>query len=101
MFDTSVLDDEEEVLLKKDQDVQNVFEKVIEDITTVRIKEIVGTAASITTADVTPDELTMAQALMEIKNSKPKGTTTITTTVTIPTPDSTRPKTRGVVIQKP
>nr|GEV86321.1 uncharacterized mitochondrial protein AtMg00810-like [Tanacetum cinerariifolium] len=100
MFDTNVLDDEEEVLLKEAQDVPNVVEKVIEDITTARIKETVSTAALITTADVTPDELNMAQALMEIKKSKPKGATT-TTTVMIPTPDSTRPKARGVVMQEP
>nr|GEW57176.1 hypothetical protein [Tanacetum cinerariifolium] len=63
------------------------------------IKETVSTAALITTVNVTPDELTMAQALVEIKKSKPKGaTTTTTTTVTIPTPNSTRPKARGVVI---
>nr|GEW95220.1 putative ribonuclease H-like domain-containing protein [Tanacetum cinerariifolium] len=55
------------------QDVQNVVKKVIKDITTAGIKETVSTAAPITTADVTPDELTMAQALMEIKKSKPKG----------------------------
>nr|GEW50600.1 hypothetical protein [Tanacetum cinerariifolium] len=131
MFDTSVLDDEEvvekEILLKEAQDVQNIVKKVIEDITTTiketvstaasitttGIKETVSTAASITTTDVTPDELTMAQALVEIKKSKPKGdkvvikqepeqgTTTTTTTVTIRTPDSTRPKARGVVMQEP
>nr|GFD35737.1 hypothetical protein [Tanacetum cinerariifolium] len=72
MFDTSVLDDEEEVLLKEAQDVQNVVKKVIEDITTAGIKETVSTAAPITIADVTPDELTMAQALVEIKKSKPR-----------------------------
>nr|GEY34475.1 hypothetical protein [Tanacetum cinerariifolium] len=71
------------------------------DITTARIEEIVSTAAPITTADVTPNELTMAEALVEIKKSKPKGaTTTTTTTVTIHAPDSTSPKGRGVVKQK-
>nr|GEY00101.1 hypothetical protein [Tanacetum cinerariifolium] len=63
MFDTSVVDDEEEVLLKEAQDFQNVVEK--------------------------------------IKESKPKGETTTTTIITIPTPDSTRPKARGVVMQEP
>nr|GEX63488.1 hypothetical protein [Tanacetum cinerariifolium] len=65
--------DEEEVLLKEAQDVQNVVEKVIEDITTAGIEEIVSTDTLITTADGTPDALTMAQALVEIKKSKPKG----------------------------
>nr|GEU85457.1 ribonuclease H-like domain, reverse transcriptase, RNA-dependent DNA polymerase [Tanacetum cinerariifolium] len=70
-----------------------------------------STAAPITTADVTPNELTMAQALVEIKKSKHKGDKVVikqepdqgatTTTVTIPTPDSTRPKARGVVMQEP
>nr|GEU60371.1 putative ribonuclease H-like domain-containing protein [Tanacetum cinerariifolium] len=69
------------------------------DITTTGIKETVNTAALITTADVTPNELTMDQALVEMKKSKPKGATT-TTTVTIPTTDSTRPKARGVVMQE-
>nr|GEW46169.1 retrovirus-related Pol polyprotein from transposon TNT 1-94 [Tanacetum cinerariifolium] len=117
MFDTSVFDDEEvfekEVLLKEAQDVQNVVEKVIKDIITDGIEETLSTATPITTADVTPDEITMAQALIEIKKSKPKGNkvvieqepeqgaTTTTTAVTIPTPDSTRPKVRGVVMQEP
>nr|GEW63105.1 hypothetical protein [Tanacetum cinerariifolium] len=101
MFDTSVLDDEEEVLLKNSQDVQNVVEKVIEDITTAGIEETISTTTLITIADVTPDELFMAQALVEIKKSKPKGASTTTTTITIPTPDSTRPKARGVVMQEP
>nr|GEW26865.1 copia protein [Tanacetum cinerariifolium] len=99
--DIDVLDDEE------------VVEKVIEDITNAGIEETVSTAALITTADVTPDELTMAQALVEIKKAKPKGNkvvieqepeqgrTTTTTNVTIPTPDSTRPKARGVIMQEP
>nr|GEU86011.1 hypothetical protein [Tanacetum cinerariifolium] len=66
-----------------DRDLQD--EKVIEDITIADIEEIVSTAALITT-DVTLDELTMAQALVEIKKLKPKGeTTTTTTAVTIPT----------------
>nr|GEW74645.1 ribonuclease H-like domain-containing protein [Tanacetum cinerariifolium] len=101
MFDTSVLDEGEEVLLKEAQDVQNGIEKVITNITTARIKETVSIDAPITTADVTPDELTMAQALVGIKKSKSKGATTTTTTVTIPTPDITRPKARGVVMKEP
>nr|GEV09590.1 hypothetical protein [Tanacetum cinerariifolium] len=64
---------ETEVLLKETQDVQNVVKKVIADISTVGIEET---------------------------KLKPKGATT-TTTVTIPTPDSTRPKVRGVVMQEP
>nr|GEX08250.1 putative ribonuclease H-like domain-containing protein [Tanacetum cinerariifolium] len=60
---------EKEVLLKETQYVQNVVEKVIEDITIADIKETVSIAAPITT-DVTLDELTMAQALVKIKKIK-------------------------------
>nr|GEY05588.1 hypothetical protein [Tanacetum cinerariifolium] len=63
MFDTSVLDDEEEVFIKEAQDVQ----KVIKDIIIAVIEETISTAAPITTVDVTTDELIIAQALVEIK----------------------------------
>nr|GEW25409.1 hypothetical protein [Tanacetum cinerariifolium] len=71
-------------------DDQEMFDT---NITTTGIEETISTAALITTADVTPNELTMAQALVEIKKSIPKGAT-ITTTVTTPTPDGARPKAR-------
>nr|GEW70163.1 putative ribonuclease H-like domain-containing protein [Tanacetum cinerariifolium] len=87
---------EKEVLLKETQYVQNVVEKVIEDITTADIEETVSIAALITT-NVTLDELTIAQALVEIKKSKPKGVTTTKIAVTIPT----RPKAKGVIMQEP
>nr|GEW39949.1 hypothetical protein [Tanacetum cinerariifolium] len=71
---------EKEVLLKKTQYVQNVIEKVIEDITTADIEEIVSTASPITTA-VSIDDIILAQEVVEIKSSKPKA--------------------RGVVMQEP
>nr|GEV96426.1 hypothetical protein [Tanacetum cinerariifolium] len=81
----------------------SIVDETVED--QGRIEETVSTAALITTADVTPDELTMAQALIEINKLKPKtdkgATTTITTANTIPTPASTRPKAKGVVMQEP
>nr|GEU54893.1 hypothetical protein [Tanacetum cinerariifolium] len=85
----------------KDQgryDDQEMFDT---NINTAGIGEIVSIVAPITTTDVTPDELTMAQALVEIKKSKHKGSTITTKTVTIHTPDSTRLKARGVVMQEP
>nr|GFA57971.1 hypothetical protein [Tanacetum cinerariifolium] len=85
MFDTDVLNDEE---------------VVVKDINAARIVTAI-TAALITTADVTPDKLTMAQALVEINKSKPKGATATITIVTIRTPNSTRHKARGVVMQEP
>nr|GFB94043.1 hypothetical protein [Tanacetum cinerariifolium] len=50
MFDKSVLDDEEEVLLKGAQDVQNVIEKVIEDITTAKLKKHLERATTTATS---------------------------------------------------
>nr|GEV96425.1 hypothetical protein [Tanacetum cinerariifolium] len=99
------IDVDDNIILINDQEMFDVDrdlqgEEVIEDITTADIKETVSTAAPFTT-DVTSDELTMAQALVEIKKSKPKGVTTTATVVTIHTPDSTRPKVRGVVMQEP
>ncbi|GJS07940.1 hypothetical protein Tco_0364736 [Tanacetum coccineum] len=61
--------------------------------------EVVTTAnVEVTTASApttTIDELTLAQTLIEIKAAKPKA---VTTTATITT--TTRPKARGVVVQK-
>nr|GEV32184.1 hypothetical protein [Tanacetum cinerariifolium] len=59
-------------------------------------------AASIATSDsvvvtMTVDEVTLAQAHMEIKSAKPKATTTDATTITAA---STRPKAKGLVIYK-
>nr|GEV63044.1 hypothetical protein [Tanacetum cinerariifolium] len=91
-------------------DDQEMFDT---NITIDGIEETVSTIALITTVDVTPDELTMAQALVEIKKSKPKGdkdvieqepeqgATKTTITVTIPKPASPRLKARGVVRKEP
>nr|GEU35233.1 uncharacterized mitochondrial protein AtMg00810-like [Tanacetum cinerariifolium] len=98
----------DEILLKEAQNVQNVVEEVIDDITTDGIEETVSTAAPITTV-VTIDELTLAQALAELKSAKPRadkvviqeqelGTTTTTTDVTTA---STRPKAKSIVMQEP
>nr|GEV09420.1 retrovirus-related Pol polyprotein from transposon TNT 1-94 [Tanacetum cinerariifolium] len=91
---------DDNITLVNDQEMFDA-DRDLQDISTAGNKEKVSNAAPITTADVTPDELTMAQALMELKRSKPKGATNTTTTVTIPTLDSTRPKARGVVMQEP
>nr|GFB41287.1 hypothetical protein [Tanacetum cinerariifolium] len=87
------------IILINDQEMFNA-DKDLQDITTADIKETASIVAPITTI-ITDDELTMAQALVEIKKSKHKSATTTTTTVTIPTPDSIRPKARGVIMQEP
>ncbi|GJV02491.1 hypothetical protein Tco_1336060 [Tanacetum coccineum] len=53
------------------------------------------TGEVVTTANVEiPEELTLAQTLIEIKSAKPKAVTTVATTVT---PASSRPKAKGIV----
>nr|GEU51493.1 hypothetical protein [Tanacetum cinerariifolium] len=89
-------------------DVNADLYEVIEDITIVAIQETVSTAALINIV-VTIDELTLAQALAELKSAKPRtdkvviqeqelGTTTTTIAVTAA---STRPKARSIVMQEP
>ncbi|GJX93874.1 hypothetical protein Tco_0348460 [Tanacetum coccineum] len=93
MFDTGVLEERE---IK--------FEKVVEEpvvsvaTTTksipVSAADLVTTAGEVvTTASVEiPDELTLAQTLIEIKTVKPNPVTTAVTTVT-----SVRPKAKGII----
>ncbi|GJU88834.1 hypothetical protein Tco_1301257, partial [Tanacetum coccineum] len=93
MFDTGVLEE---------QEIE--FEKVVEEpvvsvaTTTksipVSAADPVTTAGEVvTTASVEiPDELTLAQTLIEIKTAKPKPVTTVVTTVT-----SVRPRAKGII----
>ncbi|GJW95629.1 hypothetical protein Tco_0175301 [Tanacetum coccineum] len=75
----------------------------------VSVKEVsaigkVNTASIATTlsdATITAVDITLPQALAELKSAKPKATTTLTTTAaTTPTHASTRPKAKGLVIHK-
>ncbi|GJU87844.1 putative ribonuclease H-like domain-containing protein [Tanacetum coccineum] len=93
MFDTGVLEEQE-----------FEFEKVVEEpvvsvaTTTksipVSVVDPVTTAGEVvTTASVEiPDELTLAQTLIEIKTVKPKPVTTVVTTIT-----SVRPRAEGII----
>nr|GEV60364.1 hypothetical protein [Tanacetum cinerariifolium] len=97
---------EKEVLLKETQYVQNVVEKVIKDITTVDIEEIVSTAARTTIVSI--DDITLAQALVEIKTSKPKARGVIMlepsktpTTKTIPKSSKFQDKGKGIMVEEP
>ncbi|GKB09815.1 hypothetical protein Tco_0843738 [Tanacetum coccineum] len=75
------------------------FEKVVEEpvvsvATTTKLVlvsdvEVVSTASA---SVVIPDELTLAQTLIEIKTTKPKPVTTVATTVT-----SVRPRAKGII----
>ncbi|GJV61691.1 putative ribonuclease H-like domain-containing protein [Tanacetum coccineum] len=93
MFDTSVLNGDE------------VFqESMVNTATTtslisVSVADLVTTAGEVvTTASVEiPEELTLAQTLIEIKSTKPKAVTTTATTVI---PASSRPKAKGIAKDK-
>ncbi|GJZ17241.1 hypothetical protein Tco_0553364 [Tanacetum coccineum] len=95
MFDTGVLEE---------QEIE--FEKVVEEpvvSVATTTKSILVSAADpvtitgkvVTTASASveiPDELTLAQTLIEIKTAKPKPVTTVVTTVT-----SIRPMAKGII----
>ncbi|GKE08937.1 hypothetical protein Tco_1412488 [Tanacetum coccineum] len=92
MFDVNVLDGEEvfvaeqEVVANKENDEVNVVEEVVEVINTAKlitdasqvsvVGDVVSTAGDATTVSAatitTVDDITLAQALMEIKSTKPK-----------------------------
>ncbi|GJX30483.1 hypothetical protein Tco_0238562 [Tanacetum coccineum] len=76
MFDTGVLDNEQDMAVKK----------------------VVTTTNVDSTTTTTVDELTLAHTLIEIKAAKPKAITTAATTTTTAV---TKPKARGVVVQEP
>nr|GEW27519.1 copia protein [Tanacetum cinerariifolium] len=65
------IDADDNITLVNDQEMFDA-DRDLQDITTADIEETISTATPITTV-VTDDELTMAQALMKIKKSKPKG----------------------------
>ncbi|GJY56487.1 hypothetical protein Tco_0455602 [Tanacetum coccineum] len=75
MFDVNVLDGEEvfvaeqEVAAKEKDDEVNVVEEVVE---VINIAKIVSATTTTTATIITVDDITLAQALMEIKSIKPK-----------------------------
>nr|GEZ52341.1 hypothetical protein [Tanacetum cinerariifolium] len=66
-------------------------DEVIVDVTAVTTASIEVTTAT-TTLQISKDELTLAQTLIEIKIAKPKAITTVA---------GTRPKAKGIVMQEP
>ncbi|GJR80440.1 putative ribonuclease H-like domain-containing protein [Tanacetum coccineum] len=88
MFDTGVLEEQE-------IEFEKVVEEPIVSAATTTKSIPVSTAEAVTTASasvVIPDELTLAQTLIEIKTAKPKPVTTAATTVT-----SVRPRAKGII----
>ncbi|GJX72719.1 putative ribonuclease H-like domain-containing protein [Tanacetum coccineum] len=115
MFGVNDLDGDEVIV--ESVDVVNTAEEtrsVVEEVTAVTIPVSAATTTTTTTA-ITDVEMTLAQALAELKSAKPKadkvviqepeqGTTTPTLTTTTDattiTAVSTRPRAKGLVIHK-
>ncbi|GKC19734.1 hypothetical protein Tco_1021884, partial [Tanacetum coccineum] len=88
MFDTGVLE-EQEIKFEK------VVEELVVSVATTTKSIPVSVAEVVTTISVSveiPDELTLAQTLIEIKSAKPKPVTTAAITVT-----SVRPRAKGII----
>ncbi|GJS98296.1 hypothetical protein Tco_0819466 [Tanacetum coccineum] len=104
MFDTGVLDNEQEMaekevdMAKKDVSTADPVTTIGKVVTTANVVVSTAEVTTDSTTTTTVDELTLAQTLGEIKAAKPKVVTTVaTTTITV----VTRPKARGVVVQEP
>ncbi|GJZ07406.1 hypothetical protein Tco_0541199, partial [Tanacetum coccineum] len=82
-----------------DLDGDEVFvekEVLVKEVSVVGKVTIAATTVSVAT--ITEVDITLAQALVELKSAKPKAT--ITTDATTVTPASTRPKAKGLVIHE-
>ncbi|GKD47508.1 hypothetical protein Tco_1276484 [Tanacetum coccineum] len=115
MFGVNDLDGDEVIV--ESVDVVKTAEEtrsVVEEVTTVTIPVSAATTTTTTTA-ITDVEMTLAQALAELKSAKPKAdkvviqepeqgtitqTLTTTTTATTITAVSTRPRAKGIVIHE-
>ncbi|GJS98249.1 hypothetical protein Tco_0819419 [Tanacetum coccineum] len=88
MFDTGVLEEQE-------IEFEKVVEEPVVSVATTTKSIPVSAAEVVTTASASveiPDELTLAQTLIEIKTAKPKPITTAATTAT-----SVRPRAKGII----
>ncbi|GKC97361.1 hypothetical protein Tco_1167636 [Tanacetum coccineum] len=107
MFGVNDLDGDEVII--ESEDVVKTAEEtrsVVEEVIAVTIPVSAATTTTTTTA-ITDVEMTLAQALAELKSAKPKATTitatpilTTTTAATIITVVSTRPRAKGIVIHE-
>ncbi|GJU90824.1 hypothetical protein Tco_1303247 [Tanacetum coccineum] len=103
MFDVNTLTGAEVIV--DNEDVVKTAEEtgsVVEKAKLVSaVEETVNAATTTTTTTIiSDDKITLAKAHAELKSAKPptQGITTATTTITA---DSTRPKTKGIVMQEP
>ncbi|GKC56974.1 hypothetical protein Tco_1084572 [Tanacetum coccineum] len=95
MFDTSVLDNEQD-MAEKEVDMAEKDVSTADPVTTVG--EVVTTANVDSTTTTIVDELTLAQTLIEIMLANPRSITLCYTTTKLLLH---KPKARGVVVQEP
>nr|GEW20341.1 RNA-directed DNA polymerase, eukaryota [Tanacetum cinerariifolium] len=100
MFEVDDLDGDEVIMdATASEEVEKstkVAEKEVSITDPVTTTEGVEVTTAATTPQISKDEITLAQTLIEIKVAKPKAITTVTTTTTA----VTRPKARGVIKPK-
>nr|GEX87615.1 probable serine/threonine-protein kinase WNK9 [Tanacetum cinerariifolium] len=114
MFDVNADLHGEEVVVDKDvENVQNVVDKVIKNITTAGLEEVITTAGikvstvsiiTITNAPITDVEHTLAQAFVEIKIAKSKTKIIVMqepseATTTIPIQPSSKDKGKAIMVE--
>ncbi|GKA91690.1 hypothetical protein Tco_0813615, partial [Tanacetum coccineum] len=96
MFDTGVLDNEQDMVEKEVDMAEKEVDMAEKDVSTV---DLVTTAGEVvTTTTTTVDELTLAQTLIKFKAAKPRAVIIAATTTTTAV---TKLKARGVVVQEP
>ncbi|GKD37892.1 hypothetical protein Tco_1258099, partial [Tanacetum coccineum] len=106
MFGVNDLDGDEVIVESVYVKTAEETRSVVEEVTVVTIPVSAATTTT-TTAAITDVEMTLAQALTELKSAKPKATTititptlTTTTDATTITVVSTRPRAKGLVIHE-
>ncbi|GJX21983.1 putative ribonuclease H-like domain-containing protein [Tanacetum coccineum] len=95
MFDTSVLEEQEIEFEKVVEEPVVSVSTTTKSIPVSAANPVTTTGEVVTTASASvenPDELTLAQTLIEIKTAKPKPVTTAATTVTF-----VRPRAKGII----
>ncbi|GKB36411.1 hypothetical protein Tco_0881353, partial [Tanacetum coccineum] len=95
MFDTGVLNGDEVFVETKEPVVSAATNTSSIPVSAADLVTTAGEVVTTTSVEI-PEELTLAQTLMEIKSTKPKVVTTAATTITTAAA-STRPKAKGIV----
>ncbi|GKA85508.1 hypothetical protein Tco_0807162 [Tanacetum coccineum] len=118
MFDVNVLDGEEvfvaeqEVAANKENDEVNVVEEVVQVSAAANVVSTAGAATTVSATTTTTDDdgdITLAQALTEMKSTKPKNKGVViqelgestTTTITTISSQQSQDKGKGIMIEEP